>query len=134
MSKVLELVDRTISFSDKYQFDFKDASGYFKAKNKDKAITDLNYLNHTFHGHSIMSFDFKKHYTNLSHDKVIEKTNDLLSCCVKEKNVDFINVSKNLNASWSSKNQPTAGNSLMAILLRCLDIQGVPELTSDCDL
>ena len=103
MSKVLKLVDRTISYSDKYQFNFKDASGYFIAKNKDKAIADLNYLNHAFHGHSIMSFDFKKLYTNLPHDKVIEKITDLLSRCFKEKNVEFINVSKSLNASWSSK-------------------------------
>ena len=56
MRRVLRLVDRTTSSSDKYQFDFKDASGYLIAKNKDKALADLNYLNHTFHGHSIMSF------------------------------------------------------------------------------
>jgi hypothetical protein len=51
----------------------KEAAGYFIAKNKEKAIGDLNYLNHTFNGNSIMSFDFKKLYTNLPHDKVIEK-------------------------------------------------------------
>ena len=57
MSKVLKLVDRTILFSGRYKFHYKDVSGYFIAKNKDKAIADLNYLNHSFHGRSIMSFD-----------------------------------------------------------------------------
>ena len=103
MSKILKLVDRTILFSDRYKFNFKDASGYFIAKNKDKAIADLNYLNHTFHGRSIMSFDFKKLYTNLPHDKVIEKLSAIIKRCFEEKKLEFINVSKQLNASWSSK-------------------------------
>ena len=103
MSKILKLIDRTVMYSDRYQFNFKDASGYFIAKNKDKVISDLEYLNHTFYAKSVMSFDFKKLYTNLPHDKVIEKISDIIKRCYNEKKVEFINISKSLNASWSSK-------------------------------
>ena len=63
MSKVLKLLDRTKSYSDKYQFN---------SKIKDKAIADLNYQNHTFHGHSIIVLCrlISRNFT--PHDKFIE--------------------------------------------------------------
>ena len=102
---ILKLTDRTLKFSDNFQFNFKNASGYWIAKNKDAAVSNLNYLNHSRHANSIGSFDFKKLYTNLPHDKLIEKISELIKRCFDEKKLSYINVSDNLVARWSSKKQ-----------------------------
>ena len=71
-------------------------------KNKDSAIFNLNYLNNTSTAKSIYSFDFKKLYTNLPHDKVLEKISALMKKCFTDKKLDFINVNDKFKASWSS--------------------------------
>ena len=48
-----------------------------------------------------MSFDFKRLYTNIPHDKVIKKVSDLINRCFDEKKVKYINVFANFKASWS---------------------------------
>ena len=70
-------------------------------KNKDIPIFNLNYLNNSSSAKSVYSFDFKKLYTNLPHDKVLDKLSDLLRRCFDEKKVQFINISKKYKASWS---------------------------------
>ena len=51
------------------------------------------------------SFDFKKLYTNLPHDKVIEKLTYLIKLCFKEKKLDFININDQFKARWSGVNK-----------------------------
>jgi hypothetical protein len=90
-----------------FDFKFKNASGYWIVKNKDSAIFNLNYLNNKSSAESIFSFDFKKLYTNLPHDKVVEKISALLDKCFKRKELGFINVSAKYKASWSSTKKST---------------------------
>ena len=70
-------------------------------KNKDEQVSVLDYLNNCRFAKSINSFDFKKLYTNIPHDKVIENVSDLIKRCFDEKKVKYINVSANFKASWS---------------------------------
>ena len=101
LTGVFKLIDRTLKYSDNLQFKFKDTSGYWIVKNKDEQVSVLNYLNNCRLAKSINSFDFKKLYTNIPHDKVIEKVSDLIKRCFDEKKVKYINVSANFKASWS---------------------------------
>ena len=88
---------------DNYKFKFKGSSGYWIVKNKDAVTSKLNYLNNMHYARSIRSFDLKKLYTNLPHNKVIDKISDLINKCFTEKEVDYINVNDKFKASWSSK-------------------------------
>ena len=88
---------------DNYKFKFKDTSGFWVVQNKDTTLTNLNYLNNIGKAHTIKSFDFKKLYTNLPHDKVISKMSDIIARCFTEKKVKFVNVSQRYTASWSNK-------------------------------
>ena len=85
---------------DNFKFKFKNTSGYWVAKNKDYTLFNLNYLNNS--ARSVYSFDFKNVYTNLHHGTVIEKINDLLERCFKDKKAEFICINKSYFASWSS--------------------------------
>ena len=105
LSSILTLVDKTLKYSDSFKFKFKNTAGYWIVKNKNAALSTLNYLNDVTSAKSIRSFDFKKLYTNLPHDKVIEKISILLKRCFDEKKVEFINVSSNFNATWSTKSK-----------------------------
>ena len=42
-------------------------------------------------------------YTNLSHDRVIEKITDLANICYLDKKVEYINVNDKYKASYSAK-------------------------------
>ena len=55
-----KLIDRTLKYSDNFQFKFKDTSGYWIVKNKDEQVSVLDYLNNCRLAKSINSFDFKK--------------------------------------------------------------------------
>ena len=99
----MKLIDCTLKFSDNYQFKFKDTSGYWIVKNKDEQVSILDYLNNCRLAKSVNSFDFKKLYTNIPHDKVIEKISMLIKRCFEDKKVKYINVSTNFKASWSDK-------------------------------
>lgn len=88
---------------DNYKFRFKGTSGYWVVKNKDAVCAKLNYLNNLHYAKSIYSFDFKKLYTNLPHNKVIEKISDLINRCFQDKQVKFVNVDSRFKASWSDK-------------------------------
>ena len=103
LSGIFKLLDSTLKYMDNFKFKFKNTSGYWIAKNKDVCLAALNYLNNSAKANSIASFDFKKLYTNLPHDKVINKISDLIIRCFKEKKVDYIVVNKYFKASWSSK-------------------------------
>ena len=103
LTGVFKLIDNTLKFSDKFQFKFKDTSGYWIVKNKDEQVSVLDYLNNSNMAKSINSFDFKKLYTNIPHDKVIDKISDLIKRCFDDKKVKYINVSTNYKASWSDK-------------------------------
>ena len=50
-------------------------------KNKDEQVSVLDFLNNCRLAKSINSFDFKKLYTNIPHDKVIKKVSDLMKRC-----------------------------------------------------
>ena len=54
---------------------------------------------------SVYSFDFKKLYTNLPHDKLIEKLSSLVKLCFKEKKLDFISINDQFKARWSGVNK-----------------------------
>ena len=86
-----------------YRFKFKGTSGYWIVKNKDAVTSKLNYLNNMRYAKSIVSFDVKKLYTNLPHNKEIEKISDLVNRCFIDSKVEFINVDSEFKASWSSK-------------------------------
>ncbi len=105
LTGVLKLVDTTLNYSDNFQFKFKDTSGYWIVKNKDKQVSILEYLNNCSSAKSVNSFDFKKLYTNIPHDKVLDKISELVKRCFDEKKLKFINVSTNFKASWSDKNR-----------------------------
>ena len=105
LSGILKLVDKTLKYSDNFKFKFKNTSGYWIVKNKDEQVSILDYLNNSSTAKSINSFDFKKLYTNIPHDKVIVKLSDLIKKCFDEKKVKFINVSTNFKASWSDKSR-----------------------------
>ena len=103
-SSILKLVDdRTLNYSDRFEFNFKNTSGYWIVKNKDGAISSLDYLNHAQHASSISSFDFKKLYTNLPYTQVTDKISELIKRCYDEKKLEYINVSDNYIARWSIK-------------------------------
>ena len=106
LSGVFKLLDTTLKYQDNFKFKFNNTSGYWIAKNKDAATSNLNYLNNARSGKSIYSFDFKKLYTNLPHDKVLEKISDLLKRCFKDKKVEFINVNAKFSARWTSVKRP----------------------------
>ena len=74
-----------------------------KNKNEQVSVNNLilDYLNNFRFAKSINSFVFKRVYTNIPHDKVIEKVSDLIKRCFDEKKVNYINVSANFKASWS---------------------------------
>ena len=59
-----------------HKFKFKGASNHWIVKNKDAVTSELNYLNNMNYAKSIVSFHFKKLYTNLPHNKVIEKISE----------------------------------------------------------
>ena len=101
LTGVFKLIDRTLKYSDNFQFKFKNTSGYWIVENKDEQVSVLDYLNNCSLAKSINSFDFKNVYTNIPHDKVIEKVLDLIKHCFDEKKVKYINVSANFKASWS---------------------------------
>ena len=115
LSSVFKLVDSTLKYMDNYKFKFQNTSGYWVVKNKDAVISSLNYLNNSTYANSTASFDFKKLYTNLPHDKVICKISDLITRCFEDKKVDYIVINKWFRASWSNKNK---GNWV----LKCADI------------
>ena len=106
LSGVFKLLDTTVKHQDSFKFIFSNASGYWIAKNKDAATSNLNYLNNASSGKSIYSFDFKKLYTNLPHDKVLNKISDLLRRCFKEKDVEFISINSKFKARWTSVKRP----------------------------
>ena len=81
-------------------------AGQKKTKKKRAAsvcwqVSVSDYLNNCRLAKSINSFDFKQLYTNIPHDKVIEKVSDLIKRCFDEKKVKYTNVSANFKASWS---------------------------------
>ena len=84
LSSVFKLLDKTLKYMDNFKFKFKNTSGYWIAKNKDDCLSALNYLNNATYANTIASFDFKKLYTNLPHDKVISKISDLITRCFNE--------------------------------------------------
>ena len=45
LTGVFKLIDRTLKYSDNFQFKFKDTSGYWIVKNKDEQVSVLDYLN-----------------------------------------------------------------------------------------
>ena len=79
------------------------SSGDWIVKNKDNTINNLEYLNRTSTARNIKSFDFKKLYTNLPHDKVIDKVSGLIKLAFQDREMAFINISDKFNASWSNK-------------------------------
>ena len=105
LSAAFKIIDNTLKYSDNFEFKFKNTSGYWIVKNKDTTLSILNYLNNssTADAYSINSFDFKKLYTNLPHDKVIAKISELIVKAFSEKKVEYINISKKFRASWSNK-------------------------------
>ena len=103
LSGVFSLVDKTIMRMDNYKFKFKGSSGYWIVKNKEAVTSKLNYLNNMRYARSVSSFDFKKLYTNLPNDKVIEKITDLVNRSFLDKKVEYINVNDKYKASWSAK-------------------------------
>ena len=103
LSGVFKLIDKTLKYSDNFKFKFKNTSGYWIVKNKDEQVSVLDFLNNSSSAKSVNSFDFKKLYTNIPHDKVIGKLSDLIKRCFDDKKVKYINVSKNFKASWSDK-------------------------------
>ena len=66
-------MDNTLKASDKFRQKFKDVSGYWVTKNKDEAVSILDYLNNINFASSVNSFDFKKLYTNIPPDDVLKK-------------------------------------------------------------
>ena len=118
LCSVLKLVDTTLKYSDSFEFKFKTpkAKGYWVVKNKDSAISTLNYLNNTCEAKSVYSFDFKKLYTNLPHNKVLDKLGLLIKRCFDEKKSEFINISSTFRASWSNKEKGTWSLRLNDIL------------------
>ena len=103
LSGVFSLVDKTIMRMDNYKFKFKGSSGYWIVKNKEAVTSKLNYLNNMRYARSVSSFDFKKLYTNLPNDKVIEKITDLVNRSFLDKKVEYISVNDKYKASWSAK-------------------------------
>ena len=79
---MFKLLGTTLKYEDNFKFKFLDASGNWIVNSKDRVTFNLNYLNNAC---SAKSFDFKKLYTNLPHDKVIEKLSSLIKLCFKEK-------------------------------------------------
>ena len=71
LSGVLSLINKFIKTHSNYKFKFHNTSGYWIVNNKDTTLDNLSYLNNTSIAKSIKSFDLKKLYTNLSHDKFI---------------------------------------------------------------
>ena len=103
LSGALKLVSSHFDKHCKYKFKFKNTSGYWIVKNKDNTINNLEYLNRTSTARNIKSFDFKKLYTNLPHDKVIDKVRGLIKLAFQDREMAFINISDKFNASWSNK-------------------------------
>ena len=120
LSGVLTLVDNKLMRMDNYKFEFKGTSGYWIVKNKDAVTSKLNYLNNMRYAKSIVSLDFKKLYTNLTHNKGIEKISDLVNRCFIDSKVEFINVDSKFKASWSSKKKDINGLLIRMILQNCL--------------
>ena len=105
LSGVFKLLGTTLKYLDNFNFKFLNASGYWIVDNKDRVTSNLNYLNNACSAtaKSVYSFDFKNFYTNLPHDKLIEKLSYLIKLCFKEKNLDFTNT--HLKARWSGVNK-----------------------------
>ena len=108
LTGVFKLLDTTLHYRDNFMFKFSNASGYWITKNKDSTTSNLNYLNNARSASSVNSFDFKKLYTNLPHDKLIDKISDLLQVCFQEKKSDFININSNFVARWSGVKKPSS--------------------------
>ena len=100
LSGILKLCDKTLKHDDDFKFKFKYTTGYWVTKSNDSTIYNLNYLNNVSSAKSVDSFDFKKLYTNIPHDKVIDKISDLIKRCFMIKKVDFIKIDDKFNACW----------------------------------
>ena len=63
---------------------------------------------------SVYSFDFKKLYTNLPHDKVLEKLSSLIKLRFKEKKLDFIKINEKFHfqARWVGVNKTKWGGGV----------------------
>ena len=105
LSGVFKLLGTTLKYQDNFNFKFLNASGYWIVDNKDRVTSNLNYLNNACSAKSVYSFDFKKLYTNLPHDKLIEKLSSLVKLCFKEKKLDFISINDQFKARWSGVNK-----------------------------
>ena len=103
LSGVLTLINKFLKSYSNYKFKFDNTSGYWIVNNKDVVIDHLNFLNNTSKASSIKSFDFKKLYTNLPHAHVITSISELINFTFTQKQMRYINVSKNFVASWSNK-------------------------------
>ena len=103
LSSVFKLMLTQLKQYDNFKFKFKNTSGHWIVNNKEDTLFNLNFLNNLGSSRSIKSFDFKKLYTNLPHDKLVDKMSELIKLCFSEKKVNYINVSKKYTASWSCK-------------------------------
>ena len=103
LSGVFKLLKRTVKTLANYQFKFEDTSGFWIVDNKSSTLENLSTLNNLNKVTNVKSFDFKKLYTNLPHDKMIDSISYILDFCFEKKSMKYINVSKTFNASWSNK-------------------------------
>ena len=72
---------------------------------EDAVTSKLNYLSKMQYAKSIVSFYFKKFYTYLPHNKLIEKISGLVNRSFVYSKAEFININSKLKALWSSKNK-----------------------------
>ena len=105
LSGVFKLLGTTLKYQDNFKFKFLDASGDWIVNSKDRVKSNLNYLNNVCTAKSVYSFDFKKLYTNLPHDKVLEKLSSLIQLCFKEKIFDLIKINDKFQARWAGVNK-----------------------------
>ena len=103
LTGVLKLINETVKREDRFICKFKNYETYWIASNKECFVNILDYLNNRFIAKSIISFDFKKLYTNILHKDVIDKISLLVQRCFDLKSVIKISVSNSYNASWSSR-------------------------------
>ena len=102
LSSVLTLIDNDCKRLDKYRFKFKGTAGYWVVKNKTEVVSKLNYLNRSRSANTVTSFDFKKLYTNLPHDQVIDRISLLIKKCFEDRGVQYIKISDSFKANWTS--------------------------------
>ena len=103
LSSSLKLITSHLKRMTNYKFKFLNTSGFWIVNNKDTTLNNLNFLNNTTNAKSIKSFDFKKLYTNLPHNLVIEKLCNLIDMAFNDKQCKFINVNTKYISSWSNK-------------------------------